>query len=208
MANQAFIPPFRKCLFPLFLFSILFFMLFTISVLATPETDKDRDHGPQATKACARFLTFDKFSPLVRLIREYLAPTITFTADELHLLWQLSGDISKAAWGGKDKKGEFNKQKILERIGIGNLHIGREQNRRIFVQNENTEWAANAIGHRFPDWLQSPQLIAVEIMDKPILLFDESANLPLIIPQGSLIVMSGDFPVKIFFTLDQVTGSK
>lgn len=207
MANQAFIPPFRKCLFPLCLLSILFFMLFSISALATPETDKDRDHGPQATKACARFLTFDKFSPLVRLIREYLAP-IAFTADELPLLWQLSGDISKAIWGGKDKKGEFNKQKILERIGLGNLHIGREQNRRIFVQNDNSEWAANAIMERFPDWLQSPQLIAVEIMDEPILLFDESANLPLIIPQGSLIVMSGDFPVKIFYTLDQGTGSK
>jgi hypothetical protein len=45
-------------------------------------------------------------------------------------------------------------------------------------------------------------------MDKPILLFDESANLPFIIPQGSLIVMSGDFPVKIFYTLEQGNGSK
>lgn len=175
--------------------------------MAKSDADKDPDHGPQATRSCPRFLAFDRFPPLVRLIREYLAP-VMYTADELPLLWQLSGDISKAVWGGKSKRGEFNKQEILERIGAGNLYLGRLKNRRIFVQNGNSEWAENSLMGRFPDWLQSPQLIAVEIMDKPILLFDESANLPLIIPQGSLVVMSGDFPVKIFYTLDQGIGSK
>ncbi|MBK8201129.1 MAG: hypothetical protein IPK68_01970 [Bdellovibrionales bacterium] len=175
--------------------------------MAKPDADKDPDHGPQATRACPRFLAFDQFTPLVRLIREYLAP-VMYTADDLPLLWQLSGKISKAVWGGKDKKGEFNKQEILQRIGPGDLYLGQLKNRRIFVQNGNSEWSENALKGRFPDWVQSPQLIAVEIMDEPILLFDESANLPLIIPKGSLVVMSGDFPVKIFYTLDQGIGSK
>lgn len=202
MVNQAFIPPLGRYLLPPRVLSILFLMLFSISSLATPEIDKDRDHGPQATKACPRYLTFDKFNPLVRLVGEYLS-TIGFSVDDFPLLWELSGDISKAVWGGKDKRGEFNKQRILERIGPGNLHIGQDQNRRIYVQNDNAEWAARAIKGRFPQWLQSPQLIAVEIVDRAILLFDERRVLPLIIPQGSLIVMNGDFPVKIFYTLDQ-----
>ncbi|MBK7842098.1 MAG: hypothetical protein IPJ71_00165 [Bdellovibrionales bacterium] len=181
MANQAFIPILGKYLLPPRLLSILFLMIFSTSSLATPVTDKDRDHGPQATKACLRHLTFDKFSPLVRLVREYLS-TIGFSADDFPLLWELSGDISRAVWGGKNKRGEFNNQRILERIGSGNHYIGQTQNRRIFVKNEDTEWAETAIKGRFPEWLHLPQLIAVEIVDKAILLFDENRVLPFIIP--------------------------
>lgn len=207
MVNQAFIPHSERYHLPPRLLSFLFLVLFSTSSLAAPAKDKDRDHGPQAKKACLRSLAFDKFDPLIRLVREYLSPLIS-SEEELHVVWQMRGDVSRAFFGGKNKRGEFNSRRILERIKVGNLYLGRQQNRRIFVQDENAEWATNAIKARFPEWLQSPELIAVEITDAPIVLFDENSQLPLIVPRGSLVVMNTDrdFPVEIFYTLDQNIG--
>ncbi|MBK9038367.1 MAG: hypothetical protein IPL83_04260 [Bdellovibrionales bacterium] len=136
MVNQAFMPPSERYLLPRRLLSILFLMLLSTSSLAVTETDKDRDHGPQATKACPRYLTFDKFTPLVQLIREYLSPLIS-TEMDFPQLWQLVRDISNATWGGKIKRGEFNNQEILKRINPGSLYLGRLNNHRIFVQNDS-----------------------------------------------------------------------